>query len=169
MPTFNDIQRLRLIPIHEMTVNTVSLTNIKFQCLEADSNWRITPITQPNDRGGLTVVARKLEATIVIPFTDYETLLGVFQALDTDVVTSGYLHLKAAEGQSAGGEMKVGFDGAEGWLTEYHAVWRIESVEQRARLTIELTGLFSLDIITKRNDVGEERKAHFTQISGWPA
>lgn len=167
MPTFNDIQRLRLIPIQEISFDTVSLTNIKFQCLETDSNWRITPVLQPNDRGGQTVVARKLEATAVIPFTDYETLLGVFQAIDTDVVISGLLHLKAMEGQSAGGEMKVGFNGVTGWLTEYHVIWRIESAEQRARLTLEMTGLFSVDIITKRNGSGEESKAHFTQISGW--
>lgn len=167
MPTFSDITDVRLIPVHEVTVNAATLTNIKFQCLEADSNWRLVPITQPNDRGGLTVVARKLEATMVIPFTNYETLLGIFEALDLQVITSAELHLKAAEGQTAGGEMKLGFDGTSGWVTDYHVTWSIESTEQRGRLTLEITGLYSVDIITKRNAEGESAKAHFTEISGW--
>lgn len=167
MPTFNDITDLRLIPIHEFKFNTTGLTNIAFQCLETDSNWRLIPITQPNDRGGQTVVARKLEATIVAPFTNFEGMIDVLEHMDLQTVVGAELHLKAMEGQVAGGEMKVGFDGLVGWLTEYQITWRVESTEQRARLTLDVVGFFSVDIITKRNGEGEEGKAHFTQISGW--
>lgn len=162
---FQDWTRAKITPMSELWLyvqdtDPSESTSYRFKYPEADSTFSIEPITVPTDIGGVRVVAWQLLVNAIFGYNDFETMQPALEAIARRKLNDVDLHLKALSGQAGGAYMWISNDGIGLLVRDYSATWKVESAEFRPRLSINCTGIYSVDAI-------EVTPGFFAEISGF--
>jgi hypothetical protein len=128
---------------------------------EAESSYSLAPITQSVPGNRTRTVAWRMAATVYVPYNNYETMRPFLGALALGTVDEVSLWLKPIDGQAGGAEMAIAplADAVHG---QWSGQWKIEPVEYRPRLIIEVSAILKRDAVTR---TGIDKL--FAQVSGF--
>jgi hypothetical protein len=129
----------------------------RIEFLEAESEWRLAQVTQPNDTGGVRPVAYRLDITAVVMFNNYQDLRPMLNSLAQFGLANG-----SGTGQVV---VRIELDPAEmgyywpsrimqvGTRLDFPGIqansvtWDIGSVEARPRLSIRISQLMDIQVL----------------------
>jgi hypothetical protein len=155
-PEFCDIRNMKIIPINSAKImygadvggagiNGIGL--ITFDNLEAGSQWELNPVLEDNDRGGQTIVAFEFKGTFIVLQNNYQDMRPALSNMTHYQPSDFDLFLKAISEQANGDMMWITCDEPTVAVNDWHLTWAITQKDLSPLLTINITGIMSIDMI----------------------
>ena len=104
-----DIAAVRLLRLSHLTISSPAVGNEYFYNLDAQSTWKISPVTRPDQDGGSRVIRWAIEISATLLEARWPDYIAALRAAQGELLNQVVLWLRGDVYGQAGGEARLDF------------------------------------------------------------